>query len=144
MGTAVTIRGMSEVDLRGVFLLGEEVFGADPNGTWNADSLAALLGHCMECSLVALRGRRIAGFVITEAGPESSARVRWMAWRPGDEIAVASPLIEALMQLLFSRQISSLQVTVDLNNPQLIEIFKKYGFTESKQLLMMEHFFPSD
>ncbi len=144
MGTAVTIRGMSEDDLRSVFLLGEEVFGVDPNGTWNADSLAALLGRCMECSLVALRGRRIAGFVIPEAGPESSARVRWIAWRPGDEIAVASPLVEALMELLSSRRITSLRVTVDSNNPQLIDIFKKYDFTESKQLLMMEHFFPSD
>lgn len=144
MGPPVTIRGMKEDDLRSVFLLGRELFDANRNDPWDEASLADLLGNCIEHSLVALLGKRMAGFIITEVGPGNSARIRWMAWRPGDEDAVASPLMVALLELLSSRNLASLRVAVDSNNRQLIDITKKFGFTESKHLLIMENFFPSD
>ena len=142
MRGGVTIRAMSEEDLRNVFLLGRELFSADREDPWEEDSLAALLGANMEHSLVAIRRKDIAGFAIPEVTPGTAARIRWVAWRPGEETAVALPLLEALIAYLSTRDTASLRITVDPDNSQLIDILRKIGFTESEHLLIMEHFFP--
>ena len=133
---------MGEDDLRGVFLLGRELFGEGDDDPWDETSLAALLAVSLEYSLVALRGKATAGFIIPELPTGRAARIRWIACREGDEIPVAAPLIEAFLAALPGISPSGVRIMIDPENFRLIELCRKFGFTELKHPLIMGNFFP--
>ncbi len=143
MGRPLEIRPMIENDLRGVFLLGRELFGKSGvvADTWNETSLAALLAVNLEHSLIAIRGKSTAGFIIPEVLPDRTVFIRWIAWREGEEITVAAPLLEIFQAALSKKHFTDVRIMTGSENLRLIELFKKFSFTELKQILIMGNFF---
>ncbi|TFH42487.1 MAG: hypothetical protein E4G96_03360 [Chrysiogenales bacterium] len=144
MGRSVEIRPMIENDLRGVFLLGRELFGEGGGDTWNETSLAGLLASNLEHSLIAIRGRSTAGFIIPEVFPNGTVCIRWIAWREGDEIPVAAPLLEAFQSSLSGKHLTAVRIMIGSENLRLIELCKNFCFTELQHILMMGNFFPKN
>ena len=138
------IRPMKVDDLREVFLLGRECFTTPAPMTaraWDERTLADILAGGLEFSLVALHKKKVTGFII--ARPDGRDDTVTLEWLYAGTIA-GGPTEEELLQV-FHRTISEkkyrrINVVISPENRELYAIFKKFGFTESNQLLILENF----
>ena len=148
MKRAIEIRPMRIDDLRGVFLLGREVLpsrGTTPARDWNEKNVAAVLARGLECSLVAMYKKNVAGFIIAlpeEGAPDGGAvTIQWLcagsiAARSGKTCCAPSQL--SMSEMKYPR----IRADIPAESAELYDLFRKFDFTESKHLLIMENFPP--
>jgi ribosomal protein S18 acetylase RimI-like enzyme len=147
MKQGVEIRQIRIDDLRGVFILGKELFGISHAGaanSWNEKNLAEILADNMEISFVAVYKKGIVGFIIgaLENGGihAGKASIMWLCTGKSGQTEVAEDLLYAFQQYLFEKNIKIISAAVTDSNAELIQLYKKFGFTETNHVLIMETF----
>ncbi|OHD67750.1 MAG: hypothetical protein A2W19_13035 [Spirochaetes bacterium RBG_16_49_21] len=144
--TGIAIRGLELDDLRKVFLLGNELFQKDNAFTrpWDEKTLAGVLASDRELSSVAVAGKELAGFLIGAVhGRDADNRLAEIIWlgvqrRHIQELAPA--LLESFITRCAERMIEKIRFQVFASDPELIEICRKFNFTQIEHLLIMESF----
>jgi hypothetical protein len=134
-------------DLRSVFLLGKELIGAEGDcpRPWNKANLAETIAGCLETSFVALYKKKVAGFLIgTAASGAPAASVIWLASQRFEGIDVPGDLLLAFRHITAEKNIGKIQVSAPRSRPDLIAFYKKFGFTSSEEVLIMENFLPKN
>ena|SRR5579883_1629124 len=125
------IRRLRVRDLDRILEIEHASFGKDAYGR----KLFAEYRHkCGELFLVALRGRRICGYVVTcTRGAGSSAELISIAVDPAArEKGAASALIASTIRRLRRRRIRRLTLTVKLTNRPARRFYEKWGFRKIK------------
>jgi|RifCSP16_2_1023846.scaffolds.fasta_scaffold214861_1 ribosomal protein S18 acetylase RimI-like enzyme len=147
MKQRVEIRPIRIDDLRGVFILGTDRFGiarADAAVSWNEKNLAEIIADNPEVSFVAVYKRGIVGFIIGALGNSGIhagiASIMWFCTAKSGQTDVAAELFRAFQQCLFEKNIKKINASAAVSNAELIELYKKFGFTETEQVLIMETF----
>jgi hypothetical protein len=140
----VEIRMIRPDDLRDVFVLGLEFFpgqdGRSPILSWNETNLAAVLAEDISLSLVAARKNSIEGFLIARNDNPGRVEILWIAARGPEAVRVRDDLCQAFIDGL-PETISRIRVTVPASNPEMMDFFGKFGFTDSEHVVIMENFF---
>ncbi|MBN2161082.1 MAG: hypothetical protein JW807_16970 [Spirochaetes bacterium] len=147
MGRRVEIRSMTIDDLRAVFLLGSRLYGneiPESPGGWSEKNLADILSENLENSFVAVQKKEIVGFLIGGIEfPDSErgyARIFWLGTDENCSATAAESLMETFITGLPAAGVA--RISIELHDPdkELITLTKKFGFTESKHVLIMENF----
>jgi ribosomal protein S18 acetylase RimI-like enzyme len=150
MSRGIEIRPMRSEDLREVFLLGRELLAehASVNAApWNENKLAEVLASGLDLSFVAVYKKSVTGFIIgilEEGGPGSTAAITWFCSRRFDHKDVEGDLLRAFLEHLLESNFAGIRTAIPASNPELNAFFRKFGFTESKHLLIMENFPPKN
>jgi hypothetical protein len=140
------IRSMRIDDLRGVFLLGREFL--PPHGHtgatgWKEQNIARVLARGLDVSFVAIYKKKIIGFLIglpEDAGTDAGAvTIQWLC-APGAD--VRADLLHVFRQSVSETKYAGIRAEIPASNPELYEFFRKFDFTESEHLLIMENFPP--
>lgn len=146
MKRGTEIRPMRIDDLRDVFLLGRDVLpsaGRTADRGWNERDLAELLVRGLDVSLVAICKKRVAGFLIAfpeDAESGGAVTVRWLCASPFHGAGVREDLLNAFRQSMAERNCPLIRAEVSAGDADFYEFFRKFGFTESEHLIMMENF----
>lgn len=147
MGSRAEIRGMRIDDLRAVFLLGSRLYGTGipgEAGGWNEQNLAGILSECLDTSFVAVNKKEIVGYLIAGTGHAAdrprAARIFWLGAAGTGKAAVSECLLQSFIDILRERDIDRITIKLDGRNSELIDLARKFGFTESKHVLIMENF----
>jgi ribosomal protein S18 acetylase RimI-like enzyme len=146
MKQGVEIRPIRIEDLRDVFILGKELLEtAGPTATsWSEINLAEIIVDNLEISFVAVYKKTIMGFIIGALGNEGidadTAYIKWHCARRLDQSDLTGELLHALQQCLVEKNIKKIKAEATASNVELIEFYRKFGFTEKEHLLIMENF----
>ncbi|HOD13233.1 MAG TPA: hypothetical protein PK307_00490 [Spirochaetota bacterium] len=140
----VEIRKIRPDDLHDVFVLGLEFFpgqdGRSPILSWNETNLAAVLADDLSLSLVAARKNSIEGFLIARIDNPGRAGILWIAARGPEAVRIRNDLCQAFIDGL-PETITRIRVAVPESNPEMMDFFGKFGFTDSEHVVIMENFF---
>jgi ribosomal protein S18 acetylase RimI-like enzyme len=146
MKQGVEIRPVRIDDLRGVFILGKELFGtAGPVTTsWSELNLAEIIADNFEISFVAVYKKIIAGFIIgtieNDGINDGTASILWLCVRRFEQYDIAGDLLHAFHQCLIEKNVYTIKTEVATSQAELIEFYRKFGFTETEHVLIMENF----
>jgi ribosomal protein S18 acetylase RimI-like enzyme len=147
MKRGIEIRPMCIDDLRAVFILGKELPGTTGPGitaSWNEKNLAGIIADNLEISFIAIYKKIIAGFIIgaleNDGISNGTASILWLCVRKFEQYDVAGDLLHAFHQCLIERNVYNIKAAVAASHAELIEFYRKFGFTETKHVLIMENF----
>jgi hypothetical protein len=143
MRRPIEIRGIRHEDLRGVFLLGSELFapgGGDLPLAWNEIHLAGVLAEDMSHSFVAAGKKSIDGFLVGRVPDADSAEIIWTGARGRETALLFTDLYHAFVSSL-PDTITRIQLYLPASSTEMIDFFEKFGFTDSKHVVIMENFF---
>ena len=143
----VEIRPICVDDLRNLFMTGKERCGYLSGAcaiSWNEKNLAEIIADNPELSVAAFYKKTITGFIIGALENGGTAAVKWLwAEKPADN-DIAGRLLHAFQQCLKEKNINKIRVSVTESSSELIELFLKFGFTETEHVLIMENFLPKN
>lgn len=131
MGRSITVRAFQRRDLNRILEIERASFGAD---AWPQDAFLECWQECPDLFLVALYGRRIAGYSIAQTG-----------WRGGelDSIAVdpwyrsrgaAKALLNCTIVKLRAKHVRILRLMVSTTNASAIQFYLSYGFVRVRRV----------
>ncbi|MBN1496585.1 MAG: hypothetical protein JXA07_07440 [Spirochaetes bacterium] len=144
MKRRVEIRPMQADDLREVFLLGRECFSTQATAAarvWNERTLADVLASGLDLSFVARYKKKVSGFLIARPdGEDDAVMIEWLCAGYISDGPTAEELLQVFQQSMSERMCVRIDVVIPRENQELSAIFKKFGFTESNQQLIMENF----
>jgi ribosomal protein S18 acetylase RimI-like enzyme len=151
MKQKVEIRPVRIDDLRDLFIMGKERLGdahADSAHSWNEKNLAEIIAGNLEISFVAVYKKTVMGFIIGDLENSGTntreAAVKWLCVRKSGDNDLAGALLHAFQQCLREKNINKIRLAVSASNAELIELYQKFGFTESEHVLTMENFLPKN
>ncbi len=141
----ITIRPLGLEDLHDVFVLGQEVFQEKKVSSfcaWNEKVLAEVLAGNLEISLIAVRKKSVAGFLIgaleEDGNGERVAKIIWLGMRRGEDQAVGRDLIKAFAGRCEEVHGGRILVRIAGSDSEFIDMYQECGFTLSGQVLIME------
>jgi hypothetical protein len=138
------IRRIRHDDLRGVFLLGGELFvpgnGGDLPLAWNEAHLAGVLADDMAHSFVAAGKKSIEGFLIGRISSADTAEIVWTGARGREGARLLADLHQAFIESL-PPTVTLIRLELHESSTEMIDFFGKFGFTLSKHVVIMENFF---
>jgi len=144
MKRRVEILPMQADDLRDVFLLGRECFSTQATAAarpWNEQTLADVLVNGLDLSFVARYKKKLSGFLIARPdGEDDAVMIEWLCAGSITGGPTAEELLQVFQQSMSERMCGRIDIVIPIENRELYAIFKKFGFTESNQLLTMENF----
>jgi ribosomal protein S18 acetylase RimI-like enzyme len=147
MKERIEIRPMKVDDLREIYLLGHKAFGdhwSPLQPAWNEATLADVMAGDGLC-LVAASKKSIDGFIIVsleESGGHACAVIRWLCTRENKPAGLLTDMLHTLKSTLVERKIEKIIVSIPVENTELIEYYRNFGFTESNRFIIMENFSP--
>jgi len=151
MKQKVEIRPVRIDDLRDLFIMGKERLGdapADSARSWNEKNLAEIIADNLEISFVAVYKKTIVGCIIgalDNCGMNArEAAIEWLCVRKSGDNDLAGGLLYAFQQCLREKNINKIRVNVPVSSAELIELYQKFGFTETEHVLTMENFLPKN
>ncbi len=142
----IEIRPVRVDDLRGIYLLGRDVFVSRSSfftPPWNEANLADAVAGDPGLSLVAASKKSIAGFIIVsldESDGPPCAVIRWVCLRENKPTGLLTDMLRTLQSALAERKIEKMVIALPGENSDLIEYYRNFGFTESNRFIMMENF----
>lgn len=139
----VSIRNMEIDDLKAVFQLGELLFCKDKDSKrlWNEQNLVEAIAPEIELSFVAVRKKKLLGFLIgcMGKGNNPSAVIMWIGVRDNfKNSGIETEMIKNFRKSAISRKADILRTEIDAEDVQLLEIFQKIGFTEIRDKISMQ------
>ena len=136
---------MSINDLGTVFDLGSKYIlksGAD-SPDWNAKNLSDILSNSLDLSFIAVRKKDILGFLIGTNSENKSYNILWLlVMEKYKEKGIEDALYNYLLNEISALSINKIVVQIKDNKDELINLYKKYGFTETNQISTLEHNLP--
>jgi hypothetical protein len=148
MKRRLEFRPLREEDLRELFLLGRkfsETRGAPFLPAWDESNLADVIARDRDLCLVADLKKCVVGFLIAsldETGSIRTAVIRWLCADESKHADITSGMLNAFKSLLTGLNIEKITVALPETNAELIEYYRKFGFTDSKRFITMENFLP--
>lgn len=148
MKRGIEIRPMRIDDVRNVFLLGRELLPPEPaaaDRAWNESNLSDTLASGLDFSFIAAIKKKIAGFIIAvpdgrETG-DDAVSIAWLC-APPDAGGIRESLLNALLGKMTKKSNPRVRAHLSAENSDLYDLLQKFGFTESKHLVIMENFPP--
>ncbi len=138
----VTLRKMEIDDLRKVFQMGELLFGSREPGRrgWTEENLVEDVADEIGLSVAAVRKKQLLGFLIgrIEQGKKPAALITWLGVRDDfKNSGIEKEMIRIFRESAAAKNAGCVRVEIDTKNRELLEIFKKFGFTEIKDKITM-------
>ncbi len=138
----VTVRKMVIDDLRRVFQLGELLSGSREQGrrVWTEQNLVEAIAGEIGLSVVAVRKKQLLGFLIgcMEQGEKPAARIIRLGIREDfKNSGIEREMIKTFRESAVSGNAGTMRAEIDAEDTDLLEIFKKFGFTEIKDKITM-------
>jgi hypothetical protein len=144
MKRSIEIRQMRIDDLRQVFLMGRDhyhVHAPGPARPWNEKNMSDVVADHLDSSFVAWYKKDLMGLLIGAVDSQhATAKIIWMAAREFGGVNILGELYAAFLQSIQNRNIDKIQIEVVKSDNELIDFCNKFGFTESKDTLIMENF----
>jgi ribosomal-protein-alanine N-acetyltransferase len=123
------VRKFEFADLDRILAIEQASFGDD---AWDEKLFRAFYRKCPDLFLIAMVGRRMAGYSITCAGSRN-AELASIAVDPRDRRrGVAETLLNHTLTQLRSRKIKHWWLMVGVENEAAIRFYEKYGFERQK------------
>jgi ribosomal-protein-alanine N-acetyltransferase len=133
MATAISIRLLRLSDLDCILAIESASFGAD---AYDRNLFADFYHKCGELFLVAVRGRKVCGYMVTCIGGRTAARSAELvsvAVEPKCRgKGIASALMDSTLRRLRRRGVVRLRLTVKVTNEAAIRLYEGYGFQKSR------------
>ena len=133
MTTAISIRLLRLSDLNRILEIEHASFGKD---AYDRNLFADFYHKCGELFLVAVRGRRICGYMLTCIGGQSTANHAELVSVAVDPRqrgkGIASALMDSTLRRLRRRGVVRFHLTVKVTNATAIRFYEGYGFRKSR------------
>ena len=130
MPTRIELRPFEPADLDRILEIEKASFGRD---AWDRDLFLEYFHRCPDLFLVARRGRRIAGYIITCTRLKDAELVS-IAVDPGDRLrGLGRALLNETLAHLRSRRLSSWWLMVATSNEPAIHFYNNYGFVRKRR-----------
>jgi len=144
---SISIREMEFEDIYQVFQLGEKLFTSEdlPNlyRTWDEHEVIAFFQEDQETCLVAVRGKRIVGFVLgtTVLKSRSAWKYGYLVWLGVNPTyqreGVATRLFNQFRNLMLENGVRMLLVDTEVANEEAFKFFQRAGFGNPEEHVYM-------
>ena len=132
MTRSISIRLFRRSDLDRILQIEHASFG---KYAWDRNLFADFYHKCGELFLVAVKGRKVCGYILTCIGgrPYCAAELVSLAVDPRyREKGVASALMDSTLRRLRRRGTLRIHLMVKLTNQTAIRFYRRYGFQKSR------------
>jgi len=130
LASRVEVRPFQLRDLDRILEIEQASFGPD---AWDRELFLEYFRRCPELFLVAQRGRRIRGYIITCSGSRKAELVS-IAVAPRDRLGgVGRAMLDKTLAQLRSLPVSAWWLMVATNNHPAMHFYENYGFTRTRR-----------
>jgi ribosomal-protein-alanine N-acetyltransferase len=132
MTPSISIRLFTRSDLQRILQIEHASFG---KYAWDRNLFADFYHKCGELFLVAVKGRRVCGYILTCIGGRThgAAELVSLAVDPRyRQKGVASALMDSTLRRLRRRRILRVHLMVKVTNKTAIRFYERYGFWKSR------------
>jgi ribosomal-protein-alanine N-acetyltransferase len=133
MSTAISIRRIRSSDMDFILTIEQASFGED---AYDRNLFAEFHHKCGDLFLVAVRGRKVCGYMVTCTGGQRAAdRAELISVAVHPKLrgkGIASALMDSTVRRLRRRKVVQFRLMVKVTNRTAVAFYEKYGFARKR------------